>query len=82
MYLSIFKLPSFGSLVCDVFLCFLSLSHTYVVWYLIVSIPDLYLLPYFQSIKDHCSAGLYSKRVPIVPVLVESWPGQVNSGPW
>ena len=26
--------------------------------------------------------GLYSKHVPIVPVLVESWSGQVNSGPW
>ena len=28
------------------------------------------------------SAGLYSKHVPIVPVLVESWSGQVNSGLW
>ena len=27
-------------------------------------------------------AGLYSKHGPIVPVLVESWSGQVNSGPW
>ena len=27
-------------------------------------------------------SGLYSKHVPIVPVLVESWSGQVNSGPW
>ena len=27
-------------------------------------------------------AGLYSKHVPIVPVLVELWSGQVNSGPW
>ena len=26
--------------------------------------------------------GLYSNHVPIVPVLVESWSGQVNSGPW
>ena len=25
-------------------------------------------------------AGLYSKHVPIVPVLVKSWSGQVNSG--
>ena len=25
---------------------------------------------------------LYSNHVPIVPVLVESWSGQVNSGPW
>ena len=27
-------------------------------------------------------SGLYSKHVPIVPVLVESWSGQLNSGPW
>ena len=29
-------------------------------------------------------AGLYSKHVPIVPVLpvVDSWSGQVNFGPW
>ena len=28
------------------------------------------------------NSGLYSKHVPIVPVLVESWSGQVNSVPW
>ena len=27
-------------------------------------------------------AGLYSKHVPIVPVLVESWSGLVNLGSW
>ena len=27
-------------------------------------------------------AGLYSKHVPIVPVLVELWSGQVNAGSW
>ena len=26
--------------------------------------------------------GLYSKHVPIVPVLVESWSGLVNFGSW
>ena len=26
--------------------------------------------------------GFNSRHVPIVPVLVESWSGQVNSGPW
>ena len=28
------------------------------------------------------SAGLYSKHVPIVPVLVELWSGLVNFGSW
>ena len=32
-----------GSLVCDVFLCFLSFPMWYRVWYLIVSIPVLCL---------------------------------------
>ena len=27
-------------------------------------------------------SGLYSKHVPLVPVLVESWSGQVNFGSW
>ena len=27
-------------------------------------------------------SGLYSKHVPIVPVLVELWSGLVNFGPW
>ena len=29
----------------------------------------------------HNFSGLYSKHVTIVPVLVESWSGQVNSVP-
>ena len=38
-----------------------------------------------RDLKSHFLgeyAGLYSKHVPIVPVLVESWSGQVNSGLW
>ena len=39
--------------------------------------------PGFEASRnDFNMAGLYSKLVPIVPVLVESWSGQVNSGPW
>ena len=39
-----------GSLVCDVFLClFVPYGVLGQVWYLIVSIPDLCLLPNFQS---------------------------------
>ena len=34
------------------------------------------------ALLEQMLQGLYSKHVPIVPVLVESWPGQVNSGPW
>ena len=40
---------------------------------------------YAQLIKPEnilLPSGLYSKHVPIVPVLEESWSGQVNSGPW
>ena len=43
----------------------------------------------FKRKKEYCLTqetffvpGLYSKNVPIVPVLVETWSGQVNSGPW
>ena len=38
-----------GSLVCDVFLCFVTfqLGIPGQVWYSIVSFPDLCLLPYF-----------------------------------
>ena len=36
----------------------------------------------FQRSQKFMFAGLYSKHVPIVPALVESWSGQVNSGPW
>ena len=38
-----------GSLVCGVFLCFVTFRHSVVgqVWCLIVSTPDLCLLPYF-----------------------------------
>ena len=38
-----------GSLVCDVFLCFVTFPDGVLgqVWYLIVSIPDLCLLSYF-----------------------------------
>ena len=32
--------------------------------------------------NDVRSPGLYSKHVPIVPLLVKSWSGQVNSGSW
>ena len=43
-----------GSLVCDVFLCFF-VTFPYddlgQVWYLIVSIPDLCLLPYWMDEK-------------------------------
>ena len=46
-----------GSLVCDVFLCFVAFFLCFLflscgvlgqVWYLIVSVPDLCLLPYLQ----------------------------------
>ena len=37
---------------------------------------------YRKSEKNVHGSGLYSKHVPVVPVLVESWSGQVNSGPW
>ena len=35
-----------------------------------------------QINESKFGTGLCSKHVPIVPVLVESWSGQVNSGPW
>ena len=36
------------ALLYVMFLVFLSLSHLGQVWYLIASIPDLFLLPYFD----------------------------------
>ena len=41
-----------GSLVCDVFLyiCHFPIDVLGQVWYLIVSIPDLCLLPYFSRL--------------------------------
>ena len=47
-----------GSLVCDMVLCFVTFPYGGLgqVWYLIVSIPDLCLHPYFGSvIKLHFS---------------------------
>ena len=40
-----------GSLVSDVFLCFVTFSYGVLaqVWYLIVSIPNLFPLPYFAT---------------------------------
>ena len=41
------------------------------------------LSPNFEpEISQGLQSGLYSKHVPKVPVLVESWSGQVNSGAW
>ena len=36
----------------------------------------------FQGKINLVISGLYSKHVPIVPVLVESWSGLVNFGSW
>ena len=43
------KVYSLGILVCDAFLCFVTFQCGVLgqVWYLIVSIPDLCILPYF-----------------------------------
>ena len=40
-----------GSLICDVFFCFCHFSICVLsqVWYFIVSIPDIFLLPYFYN---------------------------------
>ena len=51
------------------------------------SLASLSIGPSIHMFKEVCimsvgHTGLYSKHVPIVPVLVESWSGQVNSGPW
>ena len=47
-----------------------------------LSVKDSLFLKSGNRIRIKMCAGLYSKHVPIVPVLVESWSGQVNSGPW
>ena len=46
------KAGPLGSLVCDVFLYFVIFPHGFTgqVWYLIVLMPDLCLLPYFSTI--------------------------------
>ena len=45
-YCSFFSGFGLGSLVCDVFLCVCRLPIWCQVWYTIVSIPDICLLPY------------------------------------
>ena len=50
-----------GSLVCDVFLCFVTFPCGVLgqVWYLIVSISDLYLFSYFgANIKAYPSCQI------------------------
>ena len=43
-----------GSFVCDVFLCFCRFPYGFLgqVWYLIVSIPDVCLLPNFKELPS------------------------------
>ena len=45
-------------------------------------IPAANCVRFCLNLFCHEVPGLYSKHVPIVPVLVESWSGQVNSRPW
>ena len=55
---------SHGSLICDIFLCVCHVPYGVLgqVWYLIVSIPDLCLLSYFQRIgrMRHTKTGVRS----------------------
>ena len=58
-----------GSCVCDVFLCFVAILYGVLgqVWYLIVTIPDLCILPYF--INGHHMALWASKVFKIISTL-------------
>ena len=67
-----------GSSVCDALLCFVTFPYSVwgQVWYLIVSFPDLFLLPYFVLLgkADVCAAtwsflNLYFKPYRIIILI-------------
>ena len=59
--------------MCDVFLCFVTFRYGVLgqVWYLIVSIPDICYLPYFQ---DRLLNGLFSDSTSVL----EAKPGNID----